>query len=369
MASNRRPSTRGWPRSPTVARGRRATRRPGRPRAAARSRSKRWGGWIEVVQRLVAQARRVEAASSTASGSAAARAGCGRARELVPRRSASCGARLEDALGGVGERQAALAGARRRRAARTSWALIGTSSGMVRSTPSSRWPVPIVAAAQLLASWWARTIACRRVFGVALEHGPSLAQQEPLHRAPAAAAGGPRLHGVAGAARRRRACRRACGPPARAPTAAAWRGRGRRPAAGSAPAAGRRCAAPAARASAASAGRAGRSRCRSPSRGRRAPGRSRPRRARSAASRPASGAAGAAPRRPRVGAQGGGVQALAEDLRGRALGAAHDAHDPARCADAGARLAQRGEHARGSSGAPTLIATSVSSISGPPTSL
>ena len=67
----------------------------------------------------------------------------------------------------------------------------------------------------------------------------------------------------------------------------------------------------------------------------------------SAAVAAGEGRLGAAPRRARVGAQRRGVQALAEDLGGRALGATHDAHDPPQMARvAGARLAQGGEHAR-----------------------
>ena len=110
MASSRRASTRGWPRSPIGSSRSPSHTGTGPPSRTARSRSKRCGRVDQVLQRLVAQARRVEAAELHGLGVGGEREQeVGGRRELVAEALGLLRSGLERALGGVGERQPALA--------------------------------------------------------------------------------------------------------------------------------------------------------------------------------------------------------------------------------------------------------------------
>ena len=156
-------STRGWPRSPIG-----SSRSPSHTGTAPPSRTRALevealGRVDEVAQRLVAQARRVEAAELHGLGIGGEReqqvAGATRA---WPRRCGLLRRGLERALGGVGERQRRLAPASPAPSrARTSSALQRHQHRERAQHAEQQVAGADLAAAQRRASSWAQTIACR----------------------------------------------------------------------------------------------------------------------------------------------------------------------------------------------------------------
>ena len=244
MASRMRASTRGWPRSPIGSSRSPSHTGTGPPSRTRGSRSKRSGGWMRWLQRLVAQARRIQAAELHGLGVGGEREQeVGGRHPLVAEPLGLLRSGLEGALGGVGERQLASPGVARAEAGADVVGAQRHEQRELRITPRSRWPRADGAAAQRPRLLGASAIACRPRRCSARTRGPSRSRGEE-----AAGPSRPRKRsGAAALAARRTAtgrecpaprdddepALRACAPPARAPTAAASRGRGRRRAAAS----------------------------------------------------------------------------------------------------------------------------------------